>query len=131
MQLEIVTPSGHKLSDKVHEITAPGVLGEMGILPGHIPVLTVLDIGRLSYKNDANEQKILAVNGGFLEVDKDTLIVITETAEFANEIDVERAKASLDRADKALASMEAGSEDFARKLRSRKRAENRIAVAAG
>ncbi len=129
MQLEIVTPQGHALTDEVHEITAPGVLGEMGILPGHIPVLTVLDIGALSYKNAAGEGKTVAVNGGFLEVEKDSLIVITETAEFPADIDVERTKAALARADKALATMESGSAEYSRKLRSKRRAESRIAIA--
>ena len=76
MHLEIVTPEGSKVSTEVTDLVAPGVLGELGILPGHIPVLTVLDTGELSYLPvDSNDEKHMAIAGGFLEVDNNRLIV--------------------------------------------------------
>lgn len=129
MHLEIVTPAGSKLKEEVDDLTAPGVLGEMDVLPGHIPVLTVLDIGQLTYITQDKTKRTLAVNGGYLEVNGDDLIVITETAEFKEEIDAARAQVAADSARKALESLESGSADFKAKLRSLKRAENRLTVA--
>lgn len=130
MHLEVVTPEGSKLKSEVEEITARSVLGELGILSGHIPVLTVLDIGKLQYLcKDTNESKTLALGGGFLEVDGDQLIIITESAEFAEEIDVDRAQSAQQRATQALAELEAGSPAHERKNRSLRRAENRLEVA--
>jgi len=130
MHLEVVTPEGSKLKSEVEEITARSVLGEMGILSGHIPVLTVLDVGKFQYLcKDTNEAKTLALGGGFLEVDGDQLIIITESAEFAEEIDVARAQSAQQRATQALAEMEAGSAAYERKNRSLRRAENRLEVA--
>lgn len=130
MQLEIVTPMGQKLKDTVTELTAPGVMGELGILPGHIAIMTVLDIGKMSFTPAAGgAPKVLAVNGGFLEVAADKLIVLTETAEFATEIDVARAQTAKERAEKALATLESGSASFEQTERARKRAEVRLVVA--
>jgi F-type H+-transporting ATPase subunit epsilon len=91
MHLQVVTPQGAKLETNVSAVTAPGTMGDMGILPGHQPLLTSLGIGALSYTADG-QTGWLAVNGGFLEVADDALIVITETAEAPSEIDVDRAK---------------------------------------
>jgi F-type H+-transporting ATPase subunit epsilon len=130
LQLEIVTPVGNKFTGKVSEVTAPGSLGEMGVLPGHIPTLTVLDIGQLSFIDaQTNDTKHMAVAGGYLQVNEDHLILLTETAEYDDEVDVERASASKERAEKALQTEESGSATFHRKLRSLKRAETRLAVA--
>jgi F-type H+-transporting ATPase subunit epsilon len=130
IQLEIVTPVGNKFTGKVSEVTAPGSLGEMGVLPGHIPTLTVLDIGHLSFIDaQTNDIQHMAIAGGYLQINEDHLILLTETAEYANEVDVERANASKERAEKALQTEESGSATFQRKLRSLKRAETRLAVA--
>jgi F-type H+-transporting ATPase subunit epsilon len=130
MHLEVVTAAGGKVSTEVVDMVAPGVVGELGILPGHIPVLTVLDIGQLAYQPaGSNDQKRLAISGGFLEVDNDRLIVITETAEFAEEIDVERAEVARQRAEDELKNLESGTAQFDRRARALKRAEVRLAVA--
>ena len=132
MNLEIVTPAGSKLTESVEELTAPGALGELGVLPGHIPVLTVLDVGRMSYApSGGGDRRLLAVNGGFLEVEGNKLIVITETAEFAEEIDVERARKALERAETDLARLAQGSAEMAARLRARRRAQVRLEVAGG
>jgi F-type H+-transporting ATPase subunit epsilon len=129
LHLEIVTPAGSKHAEDVAELTAPGILGELGVLPGHIPVLTVLDVGHLSFVSEGGDTRQLTVNGGFLEVSESQVVVLTESAEFSDEIDVERARAALERAEKALSSMEPGSVEYGRKSRSLKRAQSRLELA--
>jgi F-type H+-transporting ATPase subunit epsilon len=101
MNLEIVTPYKKAVSTEVDEVTATGKLGEFGILPGHAPFLTSLRIGELAYKNNGVVEH-LALNWGYFEVKDDKIIVLVETAETSEEIDLERAKAALDRAEEAL-----------------------------
>ena len=129
LNLEIVTPEGQKLSQLVSDVTAPGPVGELGILSGHIPLLTVLDIGPLTYVEESGDAKTMAVNGGYLQINGKSLIVITETAEFAHEIDVARAEQALERTTGDLASLDAGSVAYERKLRAQKRAQTRLSVA--
>ncbi len=101
LKVELVTPYKKVLSDEVDEITATGALGEFGVLPGHAPFLSSLNIGELSYKKEGSIYH-LAVNWGYFEVENDTVTVLVETAERADEIDLERAKAALGRAEEAL-----------------------------
>ncbi len=101
LKVELVTPYKKVLSDDVDEITATGALGEFGVLPGHAPFLSSLKIGELSYKKDGGVYH-LAVNWGYFEVENDTVTVLVETAERADEIDLARAKAALGRAEEAL-----------------------------
>jgi len=128
INLEIVTPEGQKLSQLVNEVTAPGLLGELGIMPGHIPLLTVLGIGPFTIVEDNGGTRTLAVNGGYLRIDGKSLLVITETAEFAEEVDLDRAQSALERVTTDLESLEAGSVAYERKLRAQKRAQTRIQV---
>ncbi|NOQ50612.1 MAG: F0F1 ATP synthase subunit epsilon [Desulfuromonadaceae bacterium] len=101
LKLEMVTPYKRLLSEEVDELTAPGFVGELGILPGHTPLLTTLKVGELSYKKDS-EQFHVAVNWGYLEVEGDTVTVLVDTAEKSDEIDLARARAAMDRAEDAL-----------------------------
>lgn len=101
LTLEMVTPYKKVLSQEVDEVTAPGTVGEFGILPGHTPMLTNLKIGELSYRQ-GGETFHVAVNWGYVEVEDDKVTVLVETAEPADEIDLERAKAALGRAEEAL-----------------------------
>jgi F-type H+-transporting ATPase subunit epsilon len=101
LKLELVTPYKKVLSEEVDEITASGSLGEFGVLPGHAPFLTSLKIGEFSYKSE-NTVFHLAVNWGYFEVENDTVTVLVETAERSDEIDLERAKAALGRAEEKL-----------------------------
>lgn len=101
LTLELVTPYKRVLSAEVDEVTVPGSMGELGILPGHTPLLTTLKIGELSYR-DGSETFHVAVNWGYLEVEDDKVNVLVETAEPADQIDLERAKAALGRAEEAL-----------------------------
>jgi F-type H+-transporting ATPase subunit epsilon len=105
IELIIVTPQRQLLRDKVASVQLPGASGELGILPGHAPLITELGNGELSYKASGDgEQVVLAVLSGFAEVLPDRVTVLAETAERSEEIDVERAKEALARAEKRLAS---------------------------
>ena len=127
MHLRIVTPHGPKVDSDITEVTAPGEVGDMGILPGHRPLLAGLGIGLLSYGPADGGVQHLAVNGGYLEVDNDDVIVVTETAEAPDEIDHERAKAALAKAQEELSGVDLSrTEDVARIHSTIRRAENRI-----
>ena len=130
LDLEIVTPEGKKLHEPVRELTAPGAAGELGILPGHVPILTTLEPGALSYiPAKGGPARILAVSDGYLEVLADRLVVITETAEFKEDIDADRARRALDDATKKLETLDTGDAQFAILNKQRKRAEARLDVA--
>lgn len=111
LKLELVTPYKKVLTEEVDEITATGALGEFGILPGHAPFLTSLKIGEFSYKTGGVVQH-LAVNWGYFEVEDDKVTVLVETAEKADEIDLQRAKAALGRAEEALKKLTPEDKDF-------------------
>jgi F-type H+-transporting ATPase subunit epsilon len=101
MKLEIVTPYKKVVDMEVEEVTATGKLGEFGVLPGHAPFLTSLRIGELAYKYGGKVEH-MALNWGYFEIKDDKIIVLVETAEAAEEIDVERAKAAQGRAEEKL-----------------------------
>ncbi|MRR34687.1 F0F1 ATP synthase subunit epsilon [bacterium] len=101
LKVDLVTPYKKILSEEVDEITATGALGEFSVLPGHAPFLTSLKIGELTYKK-GGQLYHLALNWGYFEVEDDKVTVLVETAERADEIDLERAKAALGRAEAAL-----------------------------
>lgn len=111
MKLEIVTPYKKIVDTEVDEVTATGKLGEFGILPGHAPFLTSLDIGEFIYKNNGVTEH-MSLNWGYFEVCDDKIIVLVETAEIAADIDVERAKAALGRAEEALKKLTSEDKQF-------------------
>ena len=128
LQLELVTPYRKVLSEEVDEISAPGAIGEFGLLPGHTPMLTTLKIGELSYKQ-GSENFHVAVNWGYVEVEGDKVTVLVETAEPADEIDLERAKEALGRAEEALKKLAPEEKDFKIMEAALERAMIRIQVA--
>jgi len=104
IQLVIVTPERQLLSESVVEVTLPGAEGELGVLPGHAPLITELGIGELRYRTAGGTlSDPIAVIRGFAEVLQDRVTVLAETAERPEEIDLERAKAALERAEKRIA----------------------------
>ena len=130
MQLHVVTPAGSKVEATITQVTAPGELGDMGILPGHLPLLSGLGIGILSYTPQQGNTHYLAVNGGYVEVDSDDVIVVTETAERPEEIDVERARAALERSERESATVDTSApSEIARVGAAIRRAANRLEVA--
>ena len=105
IELVIVTPERQLLRQNVVEVTLPGGNGNLGILPGHAPLLTELGIGELTYRaKGASEQMHLAIISGFAEVLGDRVTVLAETAERPEEIDVARAEEAKKRAEHRLAS---------------------------
>ncbi len=101
--LEIVTPERKVYSQDVLMIVVKGTSGELGILPHHIPLVTQLRIAPLKIKFEDNQEKYIAVNGGFMEVRKDKVIILAESAEMSIEIDLSRAQSSKERAEQRLA----------------------------
>lgn len=101
IQLEVVTPERHLVREQVNEVQLPGQTGYLGILPGHAPLLTELGIGELTYKNGAESFRLTVIQG-YAEVLGDRVIVLADIGELAEEIDVERARAARERAEKRL-----------------------------
>jgi len=99
--LEIVTPQGLVFSEEVDEVTATGSEGEFGILPGHVPFVTTLKIGILSCKI-GNDTKIFFVNWGYAEVGAEKVMILADSAELSEEIDIERARAAMKRAEERI-----------------------------
>src|SRR5437867_8975567 len=91
LTLEIVTPERRVLTETVDEVVLPGRLGYLGVLPGHAPLLTALSIGELEYRR-GSVKRYLAIAWGVAEVVPSRSIVLAETAERAEEIDVDRAR---------------------------------------
>lgn len=111
IKLELVTPYTRVLSEEVDEVTAPGSVGEFGVLPDHTSLLTTLMVGDLSYKQDGKTFHV-AVNWGYVEVEDDVMTVLVETAEPADQIDVGRAKEALSRAEEALKTLSSEDKKF-------------------
>ncbi|MBU3914783.1 F0F1 ATP synthase subunit epsilon [bacterium] len=99
--MEIVTPQRVLIEAEADYVTIPGELGELGILPGHIPLLTILQSGVLTYKSGSNEKK-LAIHKGYAEICNDKITILAKTAELAEEIDLERAKSTKLKAEQDL-----------------------------
>ncbi len=101
LRLEIVTAERTVFADDVSEVVAWGVEGQLGILPHHAPLMTMLQPGDLLIKKD-DEEHYLAISGGFLEVRPDKVIILADACERAEEIDIERAEAARRRAEEIL-----------------------------
>jgi F-type H+-transporting ATPase subunit epsilon len=99
--LEIVTPERLVYSDEVDSVQCPGVLGEIGVLPHHAPLLSTLGYGELRIKKNG-EEEYFAIAGGFLQVRPDRVVVMAETADLASEIDLELAEEGRREAERAL-----------------------------
>jgi F-type H+-transporting ATPase subunit epsilon len=125
--LEIVTPARLLLSEEVDDVQVPGKNGYLGILPGHAPLISELQVGELSYRQGKIRYR-LALAMGYCEVARDHVRILAETAEKADEIDLERARASKERAEKRLADVNNPDIDFVRAMASLERALARIRV---
>jgi F-type H+-transporting ATPase subunit epsilon len=104
IRLRIVTPTRLLLDEEVDEVTAPGALGEFGVLPNHITFLTLLVPGEMSYKQGMTKH-YLAVSDGYAEVLNNVMTVLTSAAEFAAEIDTDRARHAKERAERSMAEL--------------------------
>jgi F-type H+-transporting ATPase subunit epsilon len=113
IHLEVVTPSGPVVSDDVDIVTAPGHGGEFGVLANHAPFLSTVKIGTLSFSTD-RQTRYLMVSGGFAEVSNNKITFLVESAEFGQDIDVDRAMVAKERAEKRLAQAQQHDEKFNR-----------------
>lgn len=126
-QLEIVTPAKLVVKDAAEEAQIPGSSGYLGILPGHAPLITELGVGVITYKA-SGATHTLSVAWGFAEVLPDKVTILAEAAERPQEIDVERAQKSKDRAEERLKSNDPKI-DYTRAEDALQRAETRLNVA--
>jgi F-type H+-transporting ATPase subunit epsilon len=99
--LEIVTPERLAYSDTVDAVVLPGSEGELGVLPHHAPLVSMLGVGELRIRKDGAEESF-AIVGGFLQVRPDKVVVMAETADMASEIDLEKAQEARREAERAL-----------------------------
>lgn len=125
--MEVVSPERIVLREEVESLVVPGREGYLGILPGHAPLITGLDAGVVEYKAAGQTHK-MAISGGFMEVFANKAIILADTAERREEIDLERAKRAKERAQKRLREREPGL-DVARAEAALKRAMARIKAA--
>jgi F-type H+-transporting ATPase subunit epsilon len=125
--LEIVTPKRVVYSARVESFSAPGVLGGFQVLYNHAPLLSILGIGVVKVVDAEGKETRYATSGGFVEVRNNKVVLLAETAERSDEIDIERAKASVSRARNFISSKEAGI-DVERARVSLLRALNRLKV---
>lgn len=126
--LDIVTPYCLLVSEEVEYVTAPGIEGEFGILKGHAPFLTALKPGELVYGKD-NSNHTIAVSWGYAEVSAAKVIILAETAEKAEEIDLERAKARALQAEERLKRLNREDKEYLKEVASLEKALIRVQVA--
>jgi F-type H+-transporting ATPase subunit epsilon len=128
LQLDIITPERGLLSETVDAVTLPGLGGELGILPGHTPLISQLQTGVLSYTQGGATKRLL-VSGGFVEVSNDHVAVLAELAERPEEIDAARARSERDQAEKLLNTTTGSEDDLTRARTQFERASARLQIA--
>jgi F-type H+-transporting ATPase subunit epsilon len=111
LKLDVITPERRVLSEEVDSATVPGANGELGILPGHTPLISQLGSGVLAYTQGAVTAR-LVVSGGFVEVNGDRVSVLADVAERPDEVKAERARAERDEAERQLASFTGSPEEL-------------------
>ncbi|MRH43957.1 F0F1 ATP synthase subunit epsilon [Aquibacillus halophilus] len=127
LTVSVVTPDGPILEDTFEMVSCKAENGELGILPGHIPLVAPLTISAVRLKGNNETQKI-AVSGGFLEVRPDKVTILAQSAEKPSDINVERARKAKERAERRLKAKQ-DDIDFRRAEYSLRRAINRLNVA--
>jgi F-type H+-transporting ATPase subunit epsilon len=130
IKLEVVTPDKEVVNEMAQIVMAPGSLGEFGVLSGHTPFMTSLNTGAIHYRDQNGKDQFVFVSGGFAEALPDKVTVLAESAEKMEDIDPERAKAAMERAEKRLAEDRAREQvDTARAKAAIERAVVRIRIA--
>jgi len=128
IRVEVVTPQKEVVNEEAQIVVAPGVLGEFGVLIGHTPFMTSLNIGTLRYTDAKGVEHFVFINGGFSEALPNKVTVLAESAERRQDIDIERARSAMERAEKRLASKDADL-DYTRAKAALLRALHRIKLA--
>jgi F-type H+-transporting ATPase subunit epsilon len=127
IKVNVVTPDGPVYESDVEMVSTKALSGELGILPGHIPLVAPLEIGAVRLKKEGKTE-LIAVSGGFIEVRPDQVTILAQAAELATDIDVERALKAKERADLRLHEKNQEDIDFKRAQLALQRAINRLAV---
>jgi F-type H+-transporting ATPase subunit epsilon len=125
IRLEVVTPQKEVVNEEAQIIVAPGVLGEFGVLIGHTPFMTSLNVGTIRYTDAQGQERCVFVSGGFAEALPDKVTVLAESAERRCDIDIDRAKSAMERAQKRVED-KAENVDYARAQMALKRSIYRI-----
>ena len=125
-ELELVTPERMLFSEQVQAVRAPGVNGSFGVLAHHAPMLTELTTGLIKLTLPDDREAFIATSGGFLQVTREKVIILADTAELSEEIDVERARAAVEAARQRLAVPGINAEEVRAEL---EKAQNRIRIA--
>ena len=113
IRLDVITPERGVLSETVDAVSVPGLAGELGILPGHTPLISQLRTGVLSYTQGGTTRR-LHVSGGFVEVNDDRVSVLADLAERPEEIDAARARLAREHAERALSNFSGTEDEFER-----------------
>ena len=128
IKVSVVTPDGPVYESDVEMVSTKAQTGELGILPGHVPMVAPLEIGAVRLKKDG-KQELIAVSGGFLEVRPEKVTILAQSAEKSSEIDVERAMRAKERAEQRMREQKLEHVDFKRAELALRRAMNRLTVA--
>ena len=102
LKLKIVTPEKVVLSDEVSQVSLDTVMGQITVLPNHIPLVSQLVPGEITVKREGKEEDWMAISGGFVEVLPDEVVILADTAEYAEDIDETRAEEARSRATELL-----------------------------
>jgi len=130
IRIEIVTPEKSVVSEDAKIVMAPGELGEFGVLSGHTPFMTSLKVGSVRYEDSSGNERFVFISGGFAEALPDRVTILADSAERRKDIDIERAKAAMARAEGRLQkSAEEEDLDFIRAKAALMRAIQRIRLA--
>jgi F-type H+-transporting ATPase subunit epsilon len=129
LQLDVITPERRLLSEAVDAVTVPGANGELGILPGHTPLISQLQTGVLSYTQGGAVRRLL-VSGGFVEVNADRVSVLADLAETPEEVDAARARTERDDAERKLGAFTGTPEEMSPLRTQLDRANARLQLAA-
>jgi len=127
IKVSVVTPDGPVFDGDVEMVSTKALTGELGILPGHIPMVAPLEIGSVRLKKDGKTEYV-AVSGGFLEVRPEQVTVLAQAAEKAEDIDVERATKAKERAEQRMNGQKQEHIDFKRAELALRRAINRLGI---
>ena len=125
MMLEIITAERQVYSDEVDMVIAPGIDGQLGILPRHAPLMTILKSGELTVRKEGEEDLYVAVSGGFMEVSGNRVSILADACERSDEIDEERAQRAVQRAQERLANRDSDM-DLEKGMASLQRAQTRV-----
>jgi F-type H+-transporting ATPase subunit epsilon len=129
IRCEVVTAERTVLQEDVDMVVAPGIEGQLGILPHHAPLMTSLTYGELVIHREGQEDEFIAIGGGFMEVGPEHVTILADSAERAGEIDEARAEAARQRAQELMAQKQREDADFVRAEAALRRSLLRLKVA--